>query len=681
LKQPNAIFLAAVIAVPILSLTAFAADVVIAEKPAVRFSPLPIGSVEPKGWILAQMSTDAVDGMAGHFIELHPKFGSVSWIEKNGSGGAGEMGGNWIDGYVRMAYLTGIPEAKKRADDFLKDVLGARDDDGYIGNYPLEKRYNSRMTGELWMQSRIYVALLAYYELTGNQEILDAVIKATKLTMSKYGPENSPFHLTPEERAKGKKRGRDRTVNGHSLMFVDVLEWLYRLTGDRSYPAFAAFLYQDFSSSNDVETKDIQLYSLMNMKYPFFWHGVHTVEHLRAPLFLAYADGSELYRQASKNSFVKLQKHIVPSGSCASDEGVMDHLPFPDQSYEYCTTTELSTSLESALQKTGEMKYADMIERAVFNAAQGARTPDGKCIAYLSSATLPSATEDHDLPYAGTKRHKLSPAHDIGGACCSANAVKIMPYYTCSMWMKSVKDNGLAALLFGPSKVHTVINGTPVTIDEETSYPFSDTVTFTVSAKTPVSFPLTIRIPEWAGDVRITASGAEVAVGENTRTVTKIWQTGDKVTVDFENPIIAKKLVNGELSINRGPLLYVYSWPAKQVRLDIQEFNVPGFEEYNVVPKTAYDTSGLYIDCAEKNFGFSLQQNPEGNALTPWADPPIELEGTMRTYDRGDKYRAKATLVPMGSTLLRFASFRIWPFDEQYFETHSETSATGSQQP
>ncbi|MFA6174824.1 MAG: beta-L-arabinofuranosidase domain-containing protein, partial [Kiritimatiellales bacterium] len=511
MKQPFTvpIFIAAIA----LTISSFAA----AEKPETCFSPLPVGSVEPKGWILAQMSTDAVNGMAGHFIELRPKFGSISWIEKDGNGGAGEMGGNWIDGYVRMAYLTGIPEAKKRADDFVKAVLGARDEDGYIGNYPPEKRFNSRMTGELWMQSRIYVALLAYYELTGDQKVLDAVIKATRLTMSKYGPDHSPFHLTPEERAKGKK-GRERTVNGHSLMFVDVLEWLYRLTGDRSYPAFAAFLYEDFSSTGDVDTRDIQLYSLMNMKYPFFWHGVHTVEHLRVPLFLAYAGGNGLYQQAAENAFAKLQKHIVPSGSCASDEGVMDHPPLPEQSYEYCTTTELSTSLESALQKTGQMKYADMTERAVFNAAQGARTPDGKCIAYLSSATLPAALEDHDLPYSGTKRHKLSPAHDIGGACCSANAVKIMPYYTCAMWMKSVKDGGLAALLFGPSTVRTVLNGVPVTIDEDTSYPFSDTITFTVSAKTPVSFPLTIRIPEWAGNVRITAPGAEVASGESSRT-------------------------------------------------------------------------------------------------------------------------------------------------------------------
>jgi len=638
------------------------------------YEPLPVGSVEPKGWILAQMTNDATDGMAGHFIELRPNFGSDSWTKKNNSLAAGEMGGNWIDGYVRMAWLTGNPVAKKRAEDFVEEVLAAREKDGYIGNYSVVKRYQSRLTGELWMQSRIYVALLAYYELTGDKRVLDAVIAASKLTMSKYGPTNSAFHLTPEERADGKK-GSERMVNGHSLMFVDVLEWLYRLTGDRSYLAFATWFYEDFSSSDDVETRDLQLRSLMDMKYPFFWHGVHTVEHLRAPLFLAFADGGDTYRQAASNAFAKLQKHIVPSGSCASDEGVMNHAPLPDQSYEYCTTTELSTSLESALQKTGQTKYADMVEWAVFNAGQGARTPDGKCVAYLSSATLPSALEDHDIPYAGTKRHKLSPAHDVGGACCSANAVKLMPYYTCSMWMKSAEGGGLAALLFGPSKVHATIQGVPVTIDEDTAYPFSDTISFTFSTAKPVSFPFTFRVPEWAGEVKVSAPGANVVSGDGIRTVTKTWRTGDRVTVDFQDPIMSRPLQNDEVAITRGPLLYVQSWPSKLVKLSTQEFAVPGFEEYNAVPNTAYDTTGVFVDTKAKDSGFTLRHNPKGNDTTPWALSPVELAGEVRSANAKRGYRDDLTLVPMGATTLRFASFHVWPFDDAYFAPHAETPA------
>jgi len=644
-----------------------AAQQCVAAPERAAYDPLPLGSVEPKGWIREQLANDAIDGMAGHFIELRPQYGSKSWINKDGNLAAGEMGGNWLDGYIRMAYLTGLPAAKTQADDFVRDLLGARDDDGYIGNVKPDRRYQNRMTGELWMQSRIYVALLAYYEFTGDRTVLEAVSAATRLTMKAYGPANSPFHLTVAERTIA-RNGRIRTVEGHGLMFVDVLEWLYRLTGDRSYPAFARFLYEDFSSSDDIDTRDIQIRSLQSMKYPFFWHGVHTAEHLRVPLFLAYADESRPFSQLTENALAKLAKHIVSSGSMASDEGVMNHTPLPDQPYEYCVTTELATSLESVLQKTGRTKYADMIERAVFNAAQGARTPDGKCVAYLSSATLPSAMEDHDIPYAGKKRHKLSPAHDVGGACCSANAVKILPYYTSAMWMKSGQGEGLAALLFGPSHVQAAVRGVRVTIDEATAYPFSDTITFTVTAESPVNFPLTIRVPEWANEARLTALGAEITAGDGIRTITKTWQTGDTVTVEFETPIRIQEQTNGEISVFRGPLLFVYSWPSKLVPLQSQKFNVPGFAEYNVVPITAYSTSGLYADVGEKDLGLVVRRNPKGSELTPWASPPLTLTGDFHTYHRDDGYRKRVTLVPMGATLLRFASFQIWPFDGQYFE-------------
>ncbi|MCX6895953.1 MAG: glycoside hydrolase family 127 protein, partial [Verrucomicrobia bacterium] len=596
-----------------------------------------------------------------------PQFGSVSWIKKDSHLAAGEMGGNWLDGFIRMAYLSGVPSAKKQADDFVRDLLAARDSDGYIGNYPAAKRYQNRITCEFWMQSRIYVALLAYYELTGDKKILDAVIKATQITMSQYGPANSPFHLTDAERGMQKK-GRDRTVNGHALMFVDVLEWLHRLTGDRAYVDFAAFLYEDFSSSGDVEEMDLQLPHVLNEKYPYFWHAVHTVENLRVPLFLAYADGRKPYPQAAANAFAKVQKHITPAGSCAGDEGVMNHLPLASQPYEYCTTTELATSLESALQKTGQSKYADLTERAVFNAAQGARFPDGKCIAYLSSATLPEAVEDFDIPYAGKKRHKYSPAHDVGGACCSANSVKILPYYTSAMWMKTAKDDGLAALLFGPCSVKTTIKGVPITIEERTTYPFSDIITLTVTAASPVNFPITIRVPGWSSRANISAPGATITDGDGVRTVTKTWQTGDKITVAFDNPIIAAAQPAGDACVFRGPLLYVQSWPGKLVPLTVQEFSVPGFQEYNVIPNTAYNISGLYLDTAKKDCGFALKRDPKGNELNPWAEPPLTLVGEMHTYNRNEDFHKETKLVPMGSTLLRFASFRVWPFDDDYFK-------------
>ncbi len=635
---------------------------------APRFLPLPVGAVRPKGWIREQLRRDATEGLAAHFLQLRPTYGVRTYRRKDGNLGCGEMTGNWADGFIRMAYLCGDAGAKKKADEFVRAVLQTRGPDGYLGNLKPERRYRNAVTGELWTQSRLYVALLAYYELTGDRRVLDAVVTATKLTLSKYGPGNRPFERTPAERAAA----RGRPVQSHGLMFVDVLEWLYRLTGDREYVCFAQFLYDDFSRAANIDDPDVQLRILLNEKYPFFWHGVHTVEQLRVPLFLAYAGAGDRYAEAAEAGFRKLWRHIVPSGSCASDERIDNLRPTARQYYEYCTTTELCSTLESALAKTGRAEFGDRIELAVFNAAQAARTPDGKLISYLTADTRISATEAHDFPYTGKRRCKLSPAHDVGGSCCSANSVKVMPYYVCSMWMRP-REGGLAALLFGPCQVRAKVNGVEVAIEEKTAYPFSDEVAFVFAPARPAAFPLVVRLPRWAGEINIAAPGAEMKRRGALCVIEKTWRRGDSVKVTFENPIRIQRLPDGEASIYRGPLLFVQPWPSRMVRLTRRKFRAPGFYEYDVLPKwPRYDWSPAYLDVRAKDFGFQPERPANGDWLHPYARPPLVLKGVFRSASRKKGYRSPGRLVPIGSALLRFASFRVWPFDGAYFSPRGQ---------
>ena len=78
------------------------------------YEPLPLNAIKPRGWIYNQITNDATTGMAGNFLKFRPQCGSGTWVNKDGSDGAAEMGGNWLDGYARMAYLTGVPGAPTR---------------------------------------------------------------------------------------------------------------------------------------------------------------------------------------------------------------------------------------------------------------------------------------------------------------------------------------------------------------------------------------------------------------------------------------------------------------------------------------------------------------------------------------------------------------------------------------
>lgn len=625
---------------------------------AAAYKRLAMSAIKPQGWILSQLTTDATTGMAGNFQQFRPEYGNDSWVTKIGKlDTAGEMAGNWIYGFVQMAYFCGNEAAKTKANAFIQGVLDAQEPDGYLGNFAANYRYH-RMGRELFNESRIEVTLLAYYELTGKQEVLDAVIKAVKLTMSKYTPQNKPYTYMPGD-SQYTVVSNKTLLNGHSLMFVDVCEWLYRLTGDPAYSTYATFLYNEYSGSTDIDPDDIKTNSLLDISAPFTGHGAHLAEQLRVPLFLAYADGRAPYPAATSNAFQKLKRYIVPSGAMVSCESVADLPPVPFQGTEYCATTELEISLTSALQKTGAMQYGDMIERLAFNAAQGARLPDGTKIAYLSSSTLPVALETMDLPAPNNSggRWQYSPAHDMGGSCCSPNAVKFMPHYVSSMWMKPANEDGLAALLLGPSQVSAVISGTPVTITEETEYPFSDSVTFRITATNPVSFPLHIRIPSWSGAVTVTAPGATVSATADLRVLRKEWQTGDSVTVAFENPVTTGACTNGEITVNRGPLLYALQWAATTNVLVKPRANTAGITEWELIPEKPQSKSGFFIEQTSPTSGFRAQANTDYDPANPWAHPRNVLTGELRTVQTDPDSKLPVTLVPMGSALLRFAAF------------------------
>ena len=95
--------------------------------------------------------------------------------------------------------------------------------------------------------------------------------------------------------------------------------------------------------------------------------------------------------------------------------------------------------------------------------------------------------------------------------CCTANMHQGWPKLVQSLWM-ATRDGGLAAVLYAPNEVRTIVSGVPVTILEETEYPFRGTVTFTITPERPVRFPLTLRVPGWAAGATITRNSERPAV-------------------------------------------------------------------------------------------------------------------------------------------------------------------------
>ena len=72
--------------------------------------------------------------------------------------------------------------------------------------------------------------------------------------------------------------------------------------------------------------------------------------------------------------------------------------------------------------------------------------------------------------------------------CCTANMHQGWPKLVQSLWMAS-RDGGLVAVVYAPNEVRTVAGGVPVTITEDTEYPFRDTITFTIESRAARGVP------------------------------------------------------------------------------------------------------------------------------------------------------------------------------------------------
>lgn len=602
--------------------------------------------------MLAQLRRDLDSGFAARLDRLTPHAARDLFRDRIPSSADprawwdAETRGNWLWGYAMMAHLADVPEHRARAAELVAGLLATQDADGYIGIYAPGARYRHAdgENGELWGQSRALLALVAQFEATGDARLVGAVERAVALTLRHYPGGRGHFR-------RGDRLMRDALTGlTHGLCWLDVLEWLHARTGSADLAAAGAGLYEEFSAMpRPFPNDDFTLPSLAEPREILRGHAVHTAEHLRALLWVSRVAPERVPAPLVATALARLGQYRVPSGALIGDEAVHG-MPLPEAAYEYCTTVELAFSLSRAVAHLARAELGDWLETLVFNAAQGARFPDGRAVAYLSADTRLAATagrrDSYSLGAAG-RRFKFSPTHDDVACCCNPNAVRLLPQLVAAMWMRLALDEGFAAAAYGPCELHASVGGVRIAIAEETDYPFGDAITFTVQPEQPVEFTLVLRRPAWAGTVDVAVDGAAASLADGWYRIRKVWKAGDRVRVTFAWGVRAEPYANGEVAVLRGPLQYAL--PLDHLLEAIRRYDVAGMSDYDVRPvdvAQGYRVPVLDPAAADLGLGFEARAGA-GDADRPWDEPRLALT-------RGD-----ATLVPLGCTILRRAAFPV----------------------
>ena len=623
------------------------------------FVKLPIGAISPKGWLQHMLELEA-DGMVGHLPELSKwcKAEGNAWLSAEGEGHSGwEELPYWVKGYGDLGYVLKDERIIKEARKWIEGILSSQREDGWFG--PRLNLTKQDGKPDLWPNMIALNCLQSYYEYSGDRRVLPFMTNYFRWQLSVPSEDFLP-------RSWQKRRAGDN---------LESVYWLYNRTGEEWLLDVAKKIHEH---TNNWTGKVAS------------WHGVNIAQCFRQPaVFYMQAKNAKFIRAAERNYETVMGLYgQVPGGMFGADENCRKGYYGPRQAAETCSMVEFMHSFEMLMKITGNPMWADRCENVAFNSFPASRPANLKGLHYL---TAPNMIQ--------LDRHNKSPGVQNRGCmlayspwlyrCCQHNVSHGWPYYAEELWLATA-DNGLCASLYCACEVSAKVgDGATVKIVEATEYPFSETITFTVSAPKRVRFPLYLRIPRWCKGTKLKVNGKRVRAKFEPLSyavIERVWVDGDTVEIEFPARItvdVWEKNKNS-VSANRGPLTFSLKIGEKWVKYDGRERSsekrvideVMKWPAYEVYPTTAWNY-GLILDTTNPANSFEVikKQGPvAAQPFTPEA-APIELRAKARKIPEwkideqglvGVLPQSPVTsgepmetvrLIPMGCARLRISAF------------------------
>ena len=464
----------------------------------------------------------------------------------------------WTEAVGFQLQIADNPELRKTTDAMIRDVVAIQEPSGYLNTYyngdrkPLRMQYDVQTTGhELYCIGHMLQGAIAYYRATGDPTLLNAGIRfVDDFLIPNYGP----------------SANQKAIVSGHPEIEMALVE-LSRTTGDRKYIELAGYILH---GDERVPLRPQQIV-YMYCGIPFTsrtkleGHAVRAMYACCGATDYYLETGDQAYWKTLNVLWNDLTAHQLyvngGVGARAAGEAFGDQYELPNaQAYgESCAAIGNMMWNWRMLAASGDAKFTDVIERALYNGINSGMSLDGKTYCYRNPLAFDPAGESRD-------RHSVDGKirnewYDT--TCCPPNLERT--FASLSGYFYSTNADGVYVHLYDNSEMNWHLHdGTGLKVQQKTNYPWSGNVKMTVSPATPKEFVMYVRIPGWSTKNSVKVNGKDIAGGKPGEylAIRRRWAENDTIDLGFDmtthllkaNPAVTED--RGRVAFQRGPIVF-----------------------------------------------------------------------------------------------------------------------------
>ncbi|WP_227995952.1 glycoside hydrolase family 127 protein [Glycomyces albidus] len=518
---------------------------------------------------------------------------------------------------------TGDAWANETLEALTDRIAAAQDDDGYLntcyGHPGQADRYSDLSSGhELYCTGHLLQAAVARVRTTGEDKLVDVARRAADHVCREFGAEGRQGICGHPEIEVG------LAEFGRALGEPRYLEQARRFVERRGHGTLEPVALLDASYFQD----DVPVIEADAWR----GHAVRALYLAAGAVDVAVDTGwTDLLRALERQWARTVERRTYLTGGMGSrhqDEGFGEdwELP-PDRAYcETCAGIASNMVSWRLYLATGRVEYADLMERTFYNVIAASPSEDGRSFFYANPLHQRTAAAD-------VKPGEVNPRAEGGVrapwfdvSCCPTNLARTLASW--QAYAAAVDGDALTLLQYAPGQIRVELDGGPLALRVDTTYPLEGTVRIEVLEAPDREVELRLRIPDWAAGAAVTGPHGRRAAEPGWASVRGVLAPGAAVVLELPMgprltwPDERIDAVRGCVAVERGPVVLCAETvdlpddlPIDRLRIDTRA--APRAEGDGAVVRMTARTAP---DVAEGGVPFRARPQRSG-----WDFPPQEV--------------------------------------------------------